>query len=688
MRLLFLTAGLMIAHQVMGKAARDAFFLTQFDAGWLPAMKIGAAVFAMVAGLGAPALIRRIGLARAVPGAFVVSGLAHMLEFALRGVSAEATAVLVYLHIVGFCAILLSSFWLLMTERFDPAGARRWFGKIAGYGTLGGVVGGLATEGWVAAGYSEMSLLMVMGVVQIVCGLCLLGEGRGAGAAAAEGVQAEMRAGEAMARAPYLRLLAWVVFLGTASAAMVDLWFATAAKAALGGGPELMKFFAGFHTVTQGLIFLAQAFAVRGFLERYGIGSSVGALPLTVAAGALGAAVAPGLAGVTAARGAEYLVRGSLFRSGYEAFYAPIPPAEKRAAKSLIDVVCDRMGDAAGGLVFGLFLRTGAGSVGLMVMGAAAVLAGVNYWLTRRLDRSYSGVVQRGLTDRAQLVNEHLSQYADWSLDTVAVERPGSRETAAAAAAAPGRGLDETTRRLAALRSRDEGLVKRTLGALREVDPVLAPAVVELLGWRAVGGEARAVLERAGSRHAGLLTDWLVDPRTDFQIRRRIPAVLAGCGGRAAAAGLVEGLGDARFEVRLECARGLARMAAGEREAVLGRERLQGALERELSVPAAVWRQAGADEEARGGRLEMVFALLALLHEREGLKVAFRALQAKDRVVQALGVEYVDSLLPAELRPRWRSLMAAGAEPRAGRTAAEVEAMLLASGIREGEEAE
>ena len=57
----------------------------------------------------------------------------------------------------------------------------------------------------------------------------------------------------------------------------------------------------------------------------------------------------PGLWSVVAARGGESVFRGSLFRTGYEVFYTPVPPDEKRAAKSLIDVGFDRLGDALGG---------------------------------------------------------------------------------------------------------------------------------------------------------------------------------------------------------------------------------------------------------------------------------------------------------------------------------------------------
>ena len=54
-------------------------------------------------------------------------------------------AVAVYLHVAGFGALLLSGFWSLVSELFDPQTAKASFGRIAAAGTLGGLVGGLAT---------------------------------------------------------------------------------------------------------------------------------------------------------------------------------------------------------------------------------------------------------------------------------------------------------------------------------------------------------------------------------------------------------------------------------------------------------------------------------------------------------------------------------------------------------------
>ena len=57
----------------------------------------------------------------------------------------------------------------------------------------------------------------------------------------------------------------------------------------------------------------------------------------------------PGFGALLVARAAETIFRNSWFRNGYELFYTPIPAAEKRSTKPLIDVAVDRLGDAVGG---------------------------------------------------------------------------------------------------------------------------------------------------------------------------------------------------------------------------------------------------------------------------------------------------------------------------------------------------
>jgi HEAT repeat protein len=667
-KLLFLTAVLLIAHQVLGKTVRDAFFLSTFPVAALPAMKLAAALCAIGAGLSAPPLFRHFSPGATVPAAFMLSGVLHFVEFALRAGHPQLCAALVYLHIVALCAILLSSFWLLLTESFDPSSARQWFGRIAGFGTLGGIAGGLFAERWSGAGLPDAPLLLVMGLLQVLCGFTLIGRARLLPPDAAPAAPPRRSVREVLRSAPYLRSIAVIVFIGTTSAALVELLFLTAAREEFGAGPDLLRFFALFHTATQASVFLLQVFLVRFALERGGIGLNLAALPAALGAGAGAALFFPGPVSLGLARAAEFIVRGSVFRSGYEVFYAPVPPAEKRAAKSLIDVVCDRLGDATGSVLFQSALAVSFVSTYLIVLPAVAALALLNLFLSLRLGRGYSHVVHRGLTDRAEAVNEHLSQYGDWTLDSSLLEslpRHVRPVTPAQSEPEPYHppSIDEVTRRLLALRSGDAALVRRTLAALpSSPDPLLLPAVIDLLGWNELWRSARAALLALGARHAGQLTDRLLDSHTDFSIRRRLPSILAAMPSPRTAAALVAGLEDTRFEVRLQCALALESLHREQQMPALPAEVVHAALHRELTLPLTVWRSPAilddppASQHPGYARLELLFALLALLHPPDPLKAAFRALHARDRLVRSLGVEYVNSLLPQDLRPLSQSL--------------------------------
>jgi hypothetical protein len=145
-----LGAGLVLAHQVAGKAVRDGLFLSQFSARDLPRVVILAALVAVLLGVGSSRLLSRFGPLRLVPAAFAVGALLHLVEFGLlraqEGSVRAAVTTVIYLHLVGFGSILLSGFWSMAGEVFDPSSAKREFGKIAAAGTIGGICGGLLAE--------------------------------------------------------------------------------------------------------------------------------------------------------------------------------------------------------------------------------------------------------------------------------------------------------------------------------------------------------------------------------------------------------------------------------------------------------------------------------------------------------------------------------------------------------------
>lgn len=681
------TAAFMMSHQVGGKSIRDALFLQAFGPERLPAMVMAAAVVSVLLGVFGARLFSRFSPERAVPWSFAVSGMLQLAEWRLVEVNPALGAVAVYLHMVAFGAVLLSSFWLLLSEQLDPIEAKKRIGRIAGAGTTGSVLGGLLAAQWrdLAGTGHEAALLGALGGIHLICALVLAQAPRRAAAPRLE-PEPWISPRKALRSAPHLRHLAVLVALGTAAAAILDFLYKRAATESLGRGEGLLEFFAYFNTGVALVSFALQTLASRRALEKAGVGRTVSAMPAMVSGGSLVALAAPLFPVIAGLRAVEAMLRGSFFRAGYELMYTPIPPAEKRAAKTVIDVGCDRLGDALGGAMCQAALLLPGVPITGMLLVATALIAAANTWVARQLDRIYVQVVERGLLHRAAEV--FLSGAGDWTVDREVLE---SRSAAAAAPQAKPREaprqppapvpIDDAARCLAELRSGQEARVKRALETQRPLDPVLVPAVIDLLAWQSVYGAAREALLSVRSPIAGQLGDRLADTRCDFSIRRRIPSLLLAVGGRRAMQSLVEGLHDERFEVRFRCSRALDELVCREAALKPPAEVVYEAVERELSVDQNLWRSRRLLAEQtpleplqhlddvlreRADRsLEHLFSLLALVLPREPLKAAFRSLHSDDAGLQALALEYLDGVLPAGLGGKLRALLE---KPASGET--------------------
>src|SRR4051812_17796684 len=125
-----------------------------------------------------------------------------------------------------------------------------------------------------------------------------------------------------------------------------------------------------------------------------------GTLPATISLGGLAGLVIPGFPFLSIVRGMEILVRGSLYRSGYELFYTALPPADKRAVKSLIDVGADRTGDAVGAACVSLMLLLAPGRYG-PILALASGISVIALLLAARLQRGYLHALEKSLKERA-----------------------------------------------------------------------------------------------------------------------------------------------------------------------------------------------------------------------------------------------------------------------------------------------
>jgi hypothetical protein len=483
-----------------------------------------------------------------------------------------------------------------------------------------------------------------------------------------------------------------------------------------------VRYFAIFYTACQVLTFLLQTFLAKPAVEWLGVSKSVATLPVAVGLGSTIALLVPVYPLVAVLRGIEVVLRGSLFRSGYEFLYTPVPPGDKRAVKTIVDVGFDRMGDAAGAGAVQIMVWLGPALARPEILGFAMVLTTISATLALRLDGSYRGVLERGLVERAREegdgddgqasgANAHRSQREESLMNTVfegmpsfaelpAVKEPPAKhpsETnenldtqtpeaakgiaiAKAVAAAPPppaveqpRIQDPSVERLLELRSRK---AKRVIAALNDgepFDPLAVPQVIRLLAWDEVSAAARQYLERGGKRILGQINDALTDQDVDFAIRRRLPRLLARVPSQQSADGLVNALSDPRFEIRYQCGRALEYMKRHCEDLDFHDRAVMAAAERELSVNQAIWssRQkttvlhdhdagdsGGYDflddvlRERANRSLEHVFSLFAVVLPRDPLMAAFRALHQEDRMFRGLALEYLESVIPEEIRKR------------------------------------
>lgn len=83
-----------------------------------------AAIAAIVASIVGTRTLLAGSVHRAAPVAFVVSGVLLFVEWLALGYNAHIAACVISLHIVAYGAVLLSSFWSLTNESFDPCSAK------------------------------------------------------------------------------------------------------------------------------------------------------------------------------------------------------------------------------------------------------------------------------------------------------------------------------------------------------------------------------------------------------------------------------------------------------------------------------------------------------------------------------------------------------------------------------------
>jgi hypothetical protein len=426
-----LCAGAVTAQFVGGKATRDALFLGAYSFTALPVMLIATSGFSILLVAVNSQVGRRISPARLVPASFLASGVLLLAEWLLAYRAGPLAAVIVYLHISGAGPLLGSGFWLIASERFDPDGEKALRPDCR-----------RRDAGWIAWRDARRACCHAARRCRMLPFLAAFHlftawqmrhlaaqaetDSRGSSKLARISPPASPRSGlRVLAEAPYLRNLALLVLLGTTGSALIDYLFKVRAVEMFGRGENLLRFFAIYYAATSLITFVLQTSSSRFVLERFGLALTTSTPSFALFAGSLGGLIAPGFPSMMVARAGESVFRGSLFRSGTSCSSRD-SREEKRAAKAIVDVGFDRLGDAVGGGLVGprcsWFHRAVFSHSGLsMACSAGAILA------ASRLNRGYIRTLEKSLLNRA--VEIDLSDVEDGTTRTLMMRTLGLGRT-------------------------------------------------------------------------------------------------------------------------------------------------------------------------------------------------------------------------------------------------------------------
>ena len=674
------TSGAIIAQQVAGKAIRDAFYLSNYPVKTLPTVMVVGALVSLLSVFAVSRLLAKMSPRNVLPWLFVGSGVGFFLAWILALAAPGPAAIVVYIQNAVLSPVLISTFWAHINERYDPYAAKRAVARIGAGGTIGGLLGGLAT--WrLSSSFSLVSAVLGLAILNALCVIGVLMSRINAPTPARAsrsmlppepsdaGVIEPLRL---LKKAPFLLNLALLVAGGSAISTLLDYVFNAQATAVYGKGASLLAFFSLFGLVVSVGSLLLQVIFGRVAIEKLSVVMNVGILPgIILLGGAFGLTV-PGLASATIMRGSELVYRNSLFRSAYELFYTPVSPSMKRRTKTVIDVGFDRFGTMIGGALTALAVLTlHAQPIALAIVLAMAMLTTL---VIRNLHRGYVAALEQGLVDGAKkfkttdppqrltVDDERVHAALAHKAESLGL-RP--RDNGRATIALQNKAIFASA--AAALLSGDEARTREALKNWNAEQWPLAPFAIVLLRDKSLFADARAALLTMPKIITGQLIDALIDPEMDLVVRRRIPRILAEAGTQLAANGLLFAITDEKFEVRFACSRALFSLTEAHSDLSVPRERVIEAVlaeaKREPADRSRAEQQRDSDEDLASKTLvdvmlqervayniEHIFMMLALVLDREPLRLCLRALHQEDPRHRGTALEYLQTVLPDEVR--------------------------------------
>lgn len=400
-RVAFVTAAvlLMAASFVIMRTGRDALYFMEGGLLDLPKAYIGIAVLSVPVAFTMLALMRALGprTARVVAPLGFALLLAVASGYAAPGGGPFMTGLFMIIPL-GY-GVIFSLSWLLAADLLDgaaPAVLAPAYGVIGAGSILGGVAGGLAARA-ASAWISPRGLLWVGAAVLALSALCMLAAQIRYPAHRIATPPRVATFGDRGVRGIFKQraalLLLCVAMAAALTSIFVEFQFYLAAATSGNDGRENASFFAGFYTVLNVGALVMQVLVLPRLQRWLGVHGSLLIMPVAILSGAAMLVGSTSLVLRSGLRLTEGGLKASIQRSSWEQAFLSLSPAQRAAAKVLIDGAGARVAEGVAAIALQVWLVTAVGDGQLVGrstswMGYAMVGgAGAWFWLTWVLAR-------------------------------------------------------------------------------------------------------------------------------------------------------------------------------------------------------------------------------------------------------------------------------------------------------------
>jgi AAA family ATP:ADP antiporter len=357
---------LVIGSYKIGGVAAAALFLSHFQASQLAYAQIASSVLVAVLVAGYVVIARRVLVRDLLVGSMLFFSATWAVFWGLAHYYSQLIWVFpaFYVWVKIFGVLGATQIWTLANYVLTTREAKRVFGMVGGGGIAGGIFAGFLSK-TMAKDFGTESLLLAMTLFVLICaglvilvwrsGRALVGDPRTAGGPAETGPRNLSASLQLLFSSPYLRAIATVICISSLVTTLTDWQFLAIGKQFLVKKDVMAVFFGDFYFYAGVLGLLFQLLLTARFLRRFGIGTALFVLPVTVFMGSAGLLVLGTLASAVALKGGDQVLRYSLDKSTAELLYLPIAARVKLQVKWFIDTVVWRLGDGLSGVIVLIF---------------------------------------------------------------------------------------------------------------------------------------------------------------------------------------------------------------------------------------------------------------------------------------------------------------------------------------------